>query len=122
MITTALPDASVPLTIRLGTAKYRAARRTSPWRSAAAQSLITATATALGWIPVGPGVGTVASPDPSCGSAGNAGADRAGARRAWRTVVLELECVPLDPHPTTAPVAITAINDARWTRAITSQS
>jgi len=98
------------LIITLGSAKNRAAPRTSPRRSASDQARITATAAGRGAIPVGPGVGTTGSPAPSCGSGGS-GVDRAGARWAWRTVVLEW--APLDPHPTTNPVAMIAMNGAQ---------
>jgi hypothetical protein len=45
------------LTITLGRAKYRAAARTSPLRSASDHALITLTAAAGAGTPVGPGVG-----------------------------------------------------------------
>jgi hypothetical protein len=98
------------LIITLGSEKNRAAPRTSPRRSASDQARITATAAGRAAIPVGAGVGTTGSPAPSFGSGGNA-ADRAGARWAWRTVVLE--CEPLDPHPTTNPIAVIAMNGAQ---------
>jgi hypothetical protein len=121
VITTAAPLASVPLIIRLGSAKYPAAPCTSPWRSASAQALITATAAGRAGIPVAPGVGTTGWPD-CWGSVGNA-----GARWAWRVVVARwrvvvLELAAPDPHPTTIPVAMTAMNEAQLIRAITHLS
>src|ERR1700756_2045829 len=62
LMTIALPLASGPLIITLGSAKYAAAPATSPRRRSSDQPLITATAAASAGIPVGLGAGI-----PACG-------------------------------------------------------
>ena len=102
------PEASVPLIITLGNAKYRAAPATSPRRSASDHPLITLTASTAAGMPVGPGVGS--------GAFGfTSGAGVAGevmiVRGAARVVVCTIE-VPA-PHPTAInPTVVTAKNQA----------
>jgi hypothetical protein len=119
VITKDVPAVSVPLTITLGSAKNRAAPRTSPWRSASDHARITFTALGAAGIPVGPGVGSGWS-----GFTGGAGvAGEVNVPTTACVAVCVLECLA-PPHPTAtnpalSPIVIIATNQARGRRALT---
>ncbi len=95
MLTTTAPGPP-PLTSALGSAKYFAAPRTSPWRRVVDHALMTATAAAFARFPVGGGVGI--SP-PSMGA------------RSLRDTVWCAEWAELapDPHADVSAVVASAI-------------
>jgi hypothetical protein len=66
-IAVASPLAPGPLMNVLGSAKYRAAARTSPCRKASDHARITLTAAASARMPVGAGVGIAWAPEPAAG-------------------------------------------------------
>ena len=108
MITSASPEASLPLTITLGSAKYRDAPRRSPRRKASDHSLITLSAPAAAGMPVGLGLG-------SGWSGLISGAGVAGEVTVRRTACVDVRRTELpDPHPAARDAsAKTAMNEPR---------